>query len=77
MPKPGDTVETYRGATLCMSGLAGELAKWTVGESDGGNPTFQLARWKPFLAPTVRPNSAESHLREERVPEPELADSGP
>jgi hypothetical protein len=31
---PDDTVATYRGKTLCMSGKAGELAKWTVQEMD-------------------------------------------
>jgi hypothetical protein len=36
-----DRVEAYRGDTLCGSGKAGELAKWTVRENDHGNPSMQ------------------------------------
>jgi hypothetical protein len=53
MAEPGDRVETYRGETLCMSGKAGGLAKWTVCENAHGNPSLQLVRWKPFPASGV------------------------
>src|SRR5262249_51364521 len=49
---PDDIVATYRGETQCMSGKAGELAKWRVTQNDHGNPSLQLVRWKPFPAPT-------------------------
>jgi hypothetical protein len=55
-----DTVETYRGNTLCMSGKAGELAKWTVQENAHGNPSLQLACWRPFPTAAVRPRTAKS-----------------
>jgi len=45
---PDDIVETYRGETLCMSGNAGELAKWTVEETTHGNPSLVLRHWKAF-----------------------------
>jgi hypothetical protein len=45
---PDDIVETYRGETLCMSGKAGELAKWTVEEAKHGNPSLVLRSWKAF-----------------------------
>ena len=45
---PDDVVSTYRGETLCMSGKAGELAKWTVEEAKHGNPSLVLRRWKAF-----------------------------
>jgi hypothetical protein len=45
---PDDIVETYRGEMLCMSGKAGELAKWTVEEAKHGNPSLVLRRWKVF-----------------------------
>jgi hypothetical protein len=45
---PDDVVSTYRGETLCMSGKAGELAKWTVEEAKHGNPSLILRRWKAF-----------------------------
>jgi hypothetical protein len=43
MAEPGDRVETYRGETLCMSGKAGGLAKWTVCENAHGNPRSRSA----------------------------------
>jgi hypothetical protein len=55
-----DTVETYRGNTLCMSGKAGELAKWTVQENAHGNPSLQLACWRPFPTAALRPRTAKS-----------------
>ena len=45
---PDDTVSTYRGETLCMSGKAGELAKRTVEENNHGNPSLTLRRWRAF-----------------------------
>jgi AAA domain len=48
------------GKTLCMSGKAGELAKWTVRENDHGNPSLWLVKYVPFLAATVRPKIGKS-----------------
>jgi hypothetical protein len=50
---PDDTVESYRGEMLCMSGRAGELAKWTVRENDHGNPSLQLVPYKAFSSDFV------------------------
>jgi hypothetical protein len=45
---PEDRLETYRDDTLCMSGIVGKLAKWTVLEHDdpgkNNRPTLELAR---------------------------------
>jgi hypothetical protein len=49
---PADTIETYRGGKLSMSGIIGKFAALTVAENDHGNPTLQLRPYKPF--PTVR-----------------------
>jgi hypothetical protein len=57
---PDDRLETYRGSLLCMSGVVGELAKWTVVESEHGHPTFSLRRWRPFPTGTVGPRTAET-----------------
>jgi hypothetical protein len=70
---PDDTVATYRGEALCMSGKAGELAKWTVKERDKGR--LSLEPWCAFPGTAQIPSSPPS--AEGRVPEPELADSGP
>src|SRR4029453_7627389 len=43
-----------------MSGKAGELAKWTVQENAHGNPSLQLACWRPFPTAAVRPRTAKS-----------------
>jgi hypothetical protein len=56
--KPSDTVATFRGETLCMSGNAGELAKWTVQEGDRRG--LQMVRYMPFLVPSVASNSGKS-----------------
>jgi len=45
---PDDMVLAYRGETLCISGKAGELAKWTVEENKLGNPSLVLRHWKAF-----------------------------
>jgi hypothetical protein len=58
-----DTVETWRGETLCMSGVAGELAKWTVEERKDGKPSLELRRWKPFPARAVLPPAAKTPSR--------------
>src|SRR4029450_5264175 len=70
---PDDTVATYRGETLCMSGKAGELAKWTVKERDKSR--LSLEPWGASPGTAQIPSSPPS--AEGRVPEPELADSGP
>jgi hypothetical protein len=53
----GRRFSTYRDETLCMSGKAGELAKWTVSEHDDpgkhGRSTLQLVPWKAFPARAV------------------------
>lgn len=49
---PTDRLETYRGDTLCMYGIVGEMAKWTVVEDDKGK-NFRLRRYKPFPCRTV------------------------
>ena len=46
---PGDRIETYRGATPCLSGVVGRLAKWTLMENKRGNPTFAFVRYQPFV----------------------------
>jgi hypothetical protein len=58
---PTDRLETYRGETLCMSGIVGELAKWTVTEHDdpGYRPTLELTRWRPFPMHAVRPKNPQ------------------
>ena len=58
--KSDDTVATYRGDMPCMSGKAGELAKWTIAENDRGDPTFSLRRWKGFSAENVAPPAART-----------------
>jgi hypothetical protein len=74
---PGDRVEAYRGDTLCGSGKAGELAKWTVRENDHGNPSMQLVRWKPFPSTRTRPKTGISEISNVGHVQPELADSSP
>jgi hypothetical protein len=44
----GDTIATYRGGTLSMHGIVGDLAKWTVVETKHGNPSLYLRRYEPF-----------------------------
>ena len=48
-----DEVGTYRGETLSMHGIVGELAKLTVEEAKNGRPTFKLHPWKPFVLGAV------------------------
>src|ERR1700730_5602151 len=61
---PEDKLETYRGEMLCMSGIVGQLAKWTVLEHDDprkhDKPTLELARWRPFPTTAVRPRTPET-----------------
>lgn len=45
---PEDIIETRHNGRLCMYGVVGEIAKWTVVENKHGNPTFQLRLWRPF-----------------------------
>jgi hypothetical protein len=55
---PDDMVATWRGGVLSMSGIIGELAKWTVRDSPGG--TFRLVRYEPFSMRRVRGVAAKS-----------------
>ena len=48
-----DTLATFRGGTLSMHGIVGDLAQWTVVENRHGNPSLELRRWRPFSASTV------------------------
>jgi hypothetical protein len=41
-----DTVETWRDGKLSMSGVIGELARWTVAERKSGG--LRLVRYVPF-----------------------------
>jgi hypothetical protein len=70
---PDDTVATYRGKTLCMSGKAGELAKWTVEENARG---LRLVRYRP-RRDGVPPRTGKSDVLAKTLPEPELAGSEP
>lgn len=55
--EPGDTIAIYRGDTLCMSGKAGELAKWTVKERDKGGLSLEI--WRPYSpVPPLAPESS-------------------
>jgi hypothetical protein len=58
-PMPEDKLETCRGEMLCMSGVVGKLAKWTVEETKNGNPTFKLRPWKAFEIAEGRSPAAE------------------
>jgi hypothetical protein len=55
-----DTVATYRGETLSMHGLVGDLAKWAVEERKDGNPSLRLVRYKPFSPGAVAARTASS-----------------
>jgi hypothetical protein len=58
---PEDTIETYRpNGVLSMSGIVGQLAKLTVEERDGGNPSLRLRRWRPFSAGTLAPETSKT-----------------
>jgi hypothetical protein len=59
---PSDTVETWRGETLCMSGNVAELAKGTIEETKHGNPSLVLRRWKAFETLEVGSPAAETEL---------------
>jgi hypothetical protein len=71
---PEDTVATYRGETLCISGKAGELAKWTVCERDNGKPSLELARYRPFPIRGKAQIPASQPSPVPTLPEPDLAD---
>lgn len=58
--RPGETIETWHDGKLSMSGRIGELAKWTVIESDRGNPSLMLRPYRPFPSLTVRARAAET-----------------
>jgi hypothetical protein len=55
---PDDTVATYRGETLCTSGKAGGLARWTIQE--GERRGLRMVRYMPFASAPVAPNSGKS-----------------
>jgi hypothetical protein len=57
---PADMVETYRGETLSMHGIVGELANWTVAETKSGKPSLQLRRWEAFQGLRVGSPAAET-----------------
>jgi hypothetical protein len=54
-----DEVATYRGEILAMHGIAGDMAKMTAEESNGGKPTFRLKPWKAFSRGDVGSQTAE------------------
>jgi hypothetical protein len=74
---PTDRLETYRGDMLCMSGVVGKLAKWTVLEHDDpgkhNRPTLELARWRPFPTHAVGSPAPETHPQVHPVPKPPVA----
>jgi hypothetical protein len=70
---PDDTVATYRGETLYMSGKAAELATWTVEENARG---LRLVKYRP-RRDGVASGTAKSQPSGTYLPEPELAGSGP
>jgi hypothetical protein len=63
-----DTVETRRGSILSMSGVIGELAKWTIEERRKGG--LRLAPWKPFPRSTIasRTGKRQSPVHSGRPP---------
>ena len=67
---PEDRLETYRGGMLCMSGIVGKLAEWTVEETKHGNPTFKLRPYRPFSTVEERPPAAKTPRRVPTCPEP-------
>jgi hypothetical protein len=60
---PSDEVATYRGETMSMHGVVGDLAKLTVIEHDDPGkhrrPTLELRPWKPWNANAVGRRTAE------------------
>jgi hypothetical protein len=50
------SVATWRNAKRSMSGVVGELAKWTV----AGNPALHLVRWKAFPRDAVRARTGKA-----------------
>lgn len=54
-----DTIATYRGETLSMHGIVGDLAKMTVVETKSGKPSLYLRRYVPFSGPPVASRTAE------------------
>jgi hypothetical protein len=65
---PEDKLETWRGETLCVSGIIGKLAKLTVVENGHGDPTFQLRTYKPFPTETVRLPAAKTPSQVQKNP---------
>lgn len=43
-----DTIALYRDGMLCVSGIIGKLAKYTLSETAHGRPTFMWRKWHPF-----------------------------
>lgn len=55
-----DTIAVYRGETLSMHGIVGDVVKWTMIENDHGNSTFEFRPYRAFPTSTVRPRTANS-----------------
>jgi hypothetical protein len=53
-----DEIATYRGETLSMHGIVGDMAKFTVEESDG--KPLRSRPWKPFSRGDVAARTAET-----------------
>jgi hypothetical protein len=56
----GDTIATFRGETLSMHGIVGDLAKWTVVETKHANPSLCLRHYEPFSGPPVASPAGEA-----------------
>ncbi len=61
-----DTLRTFRGDTLCLSGAVGWFADRRVDES-AGTPRF--GKWKPFPVATYRPEMASDQVAATPMPE--------
>jgi hypothetical protein len=66
---PADTIETYRGGKLSMSGIIGKFAELTVRENKNGTPSLQQVPYVPFAATAVWPRPAETGLSATPIPE--------
>jgi hypothetical protein len=67
--EPDDTVATYRGGTLCMSGRVGHLAKLTTIETKSGKPSLYLRRYEAYSGPRVEPQTGETGEQATQVAE--------
>jgi hypothetical protein len=63
----GDTIAIYRGETLSMHGIVGDLAKWTVVESKQGDPSLRLRRYVPFSGCPVASRTGEMAMAATQV----------